>query len=341
MITPLNTLIGLFGAIAYVSGALDGVIERYGKMIGAIEIGGRSIAEWGGTVTRVWSALGPIFAAGTDVIAKSFGLAWTTAESGFQIMISKLKLALKDFVDSFRKQIMEVAKDLANIGNKLSPSRRIAEKLMPYFKALSEDQKDLLRKVAQPGLLLEKYSPTNVIARGAAGAIRDGVSSLDPAKEETAIAAALTKRRAAASALKGSLKDAADKFKNSLADAGEVINKDVGPVFEKIFGTGKSGPIDSLGGIFQNLLRDWDEFQGKIGEKAADAAPARKLQTSITNLGSWSATSLARSETRGGSRVVQLAEQQLAELRKSNARGDRISARMTGSPNVAYAAGAV
>ncbi|HUX01012.1 MAG TPA: hypothetical protein VMY35_08530 [Phycisphaerae bacterium] len=111
-------VVAVAGCIAW-SGALDGVISRFGKLVGDIRVGGRTIAEWARTVGETWAALVPTFRAIGDGILSTFGWLWENIKYGFNKVWSDVAFGMGVMIDNLGAKLLEGMNWADPIGNKI------------------------------------------------------------------------------------------------------------------------------------------------------------------------------------------------------------------------------
>lgn len=251
LVSPAGVLVALAAILAYVSGLLDPLIDKWGKVVLGFEVGGRTIRDWLKLLTEAWGEfvsaikdiggeLASVFKAAMPAISAAWESVWETAKSGF------LRF-LRFVVEKFRDVMANLAGVFAERAEKSGVfTAGIAKDLQVLS---SESAKAFARQVA-------------VLRKGEGG-------------RAEAAAGARGRAAAAGAAFVGTGVGAgariADRVKLAVDRIGAVGSKAIKPLLETIFGEKGKKKIESFTDIFTGLGKKFREFQtGPL----AGAAPA-------------------------------------------------------------------
>ncbi len=255
LVSPGGVLVALATILAFVSGLLDPLIEKWGKVVLGFQVGGRTIRDWLARLTEAWgefvsavkdigAEFGTAFKAALPAISAAWAAVWESAKDGF--------LRLVRFV--------------------VSTLRDVLARLSGFFRGRARTA-----SVFAQGHLEELAGLAAAASRGLAGGLvpiikaqegREGVAAAARARAGAAGGAFLEAAGGAGGRISARVKEAVDKI-------GKIGKEAVRPLLERIFGEKQAAKVDKFFDIFRGLGKQFREFQTPALAPAGGAAASR------------------------------------------------------------------
>jgi TP901 family phage tail tape measure protein len=110
LVSPGGVLAGLAAVLLYVSGALDPLIEKWGKVVGDFEVGGKKISDWLALLGDAWTTLTPAFDEFAGALEAAFRGAWEGIKNGWSEVMAFIISSLRNLLETITNAMSEVAR---------------------------------------------------------------------------------------------------------------------------------------------------------------------------------------------------------------------------------------
>lgn len=255
LVSPGGVLVALAAILAFVSGLLDPLIEKWGKVVLGFQVGGRTIRDWLARLTEAWGE----FVSAVKDIGAEFGTAFKAALPAISAAWAAVWESAKD---GFLRLVRFIINTLQNTLAKLSSFlRQRAKKVGPFARGQLEELSGIAGAAAQ-GLARRQAG----VARIQEG--REGVAAAARQRAGTAGGAFLEAAGGAGGRISARVKEAVDKI-------GAIGKEAVRPLLERIFGEKQAAKVDNFFDIFRGLGKKFREFQIPTLAPAGAAAASR------------------------------------------------------------------
>jgi len=111
LISPGGILLGLAATFLVVSGALDGLIDKWKDTVLAFQVGGKSIAQWGEQLKRIFVSIRPALEATFVFIGQAFSLLWESIKLGWFKTLRSITVSIAQLFGKLHLALFKAAKE--------------------------------------------------------------------------------------------------------------------------------------------------------------------------------------------------------------------------------------
>ena len=296
LVTPGGILIALAAILAYISGLLDPLIKKWGKVVSEFEIGGKTIKAWLEVVSDAWTVVVSAFKGIGSDIAKIFRAAIPTIGAVWDAIWERAKDSFLTFADFILRNLQSLFAKISRFFQEQAAKMSSLNWLKTAVEEIAGFSAAASRKLA-----------------GVRGTIRGTQKRREGLSAEYADIAG-RELGALGGVAVGAGGRIADRFEIMIRRLGEVGKNAIGPLVEKIFGEKPAEKVKSFFDIFQGLGQKFREFERPLPAMAG--APGAASRAGLLVSGTFSGRAEA---IRGATRTNDLLGQ-IVQATKATAR---------------------